>query len=101
MVKERVQAAIDNKLYIENSQNGKTYYWTRFYVTDLGIPYSKMGELLEYLNGTVINDESCSWCTYTLQPDDNNQYINYVQLDANEAVVDKNSIETMKQQVFL
>lgn len=94
MVKERVQAAIDNKLHIEYYQNGKAYYWTGFYVTDLGIPYSKMGELLEYLNGTVINDESCSWCTYTLQYDTNMQYITYVQLDANEAVVDKNSIET-------
>ena len=94
MVKERVQAAIDNKLHIEYYQNGKAYYWTGFYVTDLSIPYSKMGELLEYLNGTVINDESCSWCTYTLQYDTNMQYITYVQLDANEAVVDKDSIET-------
>lgn len=37
---------------------------------------------------------SCSWCTFTLQYDSNKQYITYVQLDANEAVVDKDSIET-------
>lgn len=93
IVKERVQAAIDNKLYITDYGEGRLIYWTGFYVTDLNIPYSKMGELFEYLNSTVIKDEKCSWCTYTLQYDTNKQYVTYVQLDVNEAVVDKDSIE--------
>lgn len=98
IVQERVQAAIDNTLNFEDYSSTIKYYWTGFYITDLKIPYSQMGDLIAYLNGCSMNDEYTFWCTFTPRYDTNKQYVTYIQLDANEAVLNdaKNKVDKSK-----